>query len=90
VDGLLALSVLSAWLGALGFVRLRKALDRLHCVTFVNVAAGVSLALAVVVQDGATSRSWKTAALVLLTILAGAAAGHALGRAIYLRDGGRE
>ena len=87
VDILLAVAVLSAWLGALGFVRLRTALDRLHCATFVNVAAGVGLTAAVLVQDGLTSRSCKAAALLLATLLVGAATSHTVGRAVHLRQG---
>ena len=87
VDVLLAIAVLSAWLGCLGFVRLAKALDRLHCATFVNLVAGLSLTLAVVVQDGPTSRSCKAAALLILALLIGSATSHTVGRAIYLRDG---
>lgn len=84
---LLGITVLSVWLGCLGFVRLRTPLDRLHCATFVSVAGGISLTLAVLVQDGLTSRSWKTSALLLLTLFVGSATSHAVGRAIYLRDG---
>lgn len=87
IDVLLAVAVLSAWLGCLACLRLQRALDRLHCITFVNIAAGASLTLAVVVQDGPTSRSWKAAALLLLTLVVGAATGHAAGRAVFLRDG---
>ncbi len=89
-DLFLGIAVLSVWLGCLGFVRLKTALDRLHCATFVNVAAGASVAIAVVVQDGATSRSWKTAALIALTLLIGAATSHAVGRALFLRHGDAE
>ena len=87
VDGLLALAVLSVWLGALGFARLRTALDRLHCATFVNVAAGSCLTFAAVLQDGLTSRSWKMAALLALILLTGSVTTHAVGRALHLRDG---
>lgn len=87
VDVLLALAVASAWLGCLGFLRLKTALDRLHCASFVNVAAGTCLTLAVVVQDGLTSRSWKSVALLVAVMLVGSATSHAVGRAIYLRDG---
>ena len=85
VQALLAIAVATVWLACLGFVRLKTAMDRLHCATFVNVVAGFSLTLAVVIQDGATSRSWKTAALLLVTLLVGAATSHAVGRALYLR-----
>lgn len=87
VDILLAIAVLSVWLGTIGFVRLKTALDRLHCAAFANVAAGVSLTLAVVLSDGMTSRSCKAAALLIMTLLVGAATSHAIGRALYLRGG---
>ena len=87
VDMLLAIALLSVWLGCAGFVRLTNALDRLHCIAFVNVGAGISLTLAVLIQDGLTSRSCKTAALLVLTLLVGAATTHAVARALYLRDG---
>ena len=86
VDALLAVAVAAVWLAALAFVRLKTALDRLHCATFVNVAAGLAVTLAAVVQDGATSRSWKTAAILVLTLLVGSATSHAIGRALHLRD----
>jgi len=87
VPALLGVAVAAAWLAALGFVRLERALDRLHCATFVNTVAGPALALAVIFQEGATSRAWITAALVVAACAIGAAASHALGRALVLRDG---
>ncbi len=87
VDVLLALSALAVWLGCIGFIRLKTALDKLHCATFVNVAAGFGVTLAVALQDGWTSRSWKTVALFIATLIMGAATSHAVGRAIFLRDG---
>lgn len=86
VDILLGIAVLSVWLACFGFARLKSALDRVHCATFVNIVAGLSLTLAAIVQDGATSRSWKTAALLLTAALVGAATSHAVGRAIYFRE----
>ncbi len=86
VDILLAVAVAAVWLAAIALLRLRTALDRLHCATFVNVAAGLAVTLAVLVQDGATSRSWKTAAILILTLLVGSATSHAVGRALHLRD----
>lgn len=87
VDACLALSVLSAWLGCLGALRLSSALDRLHAVAFVNVAAGVPLAIAGLLADGLSPRSVKLAALVVLVLATGAAGTHAAGRALLLRDG---
>jgi multicomponent Na+:H+ antiporter subunit G len=84
---LLGLAVLSAWVGCWGFLRFSTALDRLHCASFVNAAAGFSVAVAVVVQDGASDRTLKTFAILATLLFGGAALNHAVGRAIVLRDG---
>ena len=86
-DLCLALAVLAAWLGALGFLRLRSALDRLHCTTFVLAASGPPLVLAAILDEGLTTRSIKLAALVVTLLVTGAATSHAVGRALLLRDG---
>lgn len=87
VEVLLGLAVFSAWLGCYGFLRFKTALDRLHCATFVAVAAGFAVTLAVLLQDGLTDRLLKMIAIWLILLLSGAATSHALGRALVLRDG---
>ena len=87
VDLCLALAVLSAWLGGFGALRLRSPLDRLHAVSFVNAAGGVTLALAAFLADGVSTRSVKLACLVVAVLVAGSAISHAAGRALALRDG---
>ena len=87
LDLCLALAVLAAWLGAFGFLRLRSALDRLHCTTFVLASSGPLLALAAFLDEGLTPRSLKLTALVAILLTAGAATSHAAGRALFLRDG---
>jgi multicomponent Na+:H+ antiporter subunit G len=85
VDALLALAVLACWLGAAGFARLRSPLDRLHCVTFVNVAAGLAVFLAAFVADGPSHRVLKIGMLIAAVLFVGAALAHASGRALLLR-----
>ncbi len=85
IDALLVLAVLCAWFGALGFVRLRGPLDRLHCVAFVNVTVGAALTLAAFAADGLSSRSVKVLLIFALTLLAGAAGAHVTGRALLRR-----
>jgi monovalent cation/proton antiporter MnhG/PhaG subunit len=87
VEVLLGLTVLSAWLGAVGFLRFKTALDRLHCASFVSAAGGFALALAVLAQDGLTDRLLKMLAIWAILLLSGAATSHALGRALVLRGG---
>ena len=82
-----ALVVAPLVVGAFGALRLRSPLDRLHAVAFVNVAAGIALAAAAFLEDGVSTRSIKLACLVAVVLVMGAAASHAAGRAILLRDG---
>ncbi len=87
MEVLLAAAVLSGWLGCFGLLRLRTALDRLHCAMFVNAASGFAVTLAVLLQDGLTDRFLKMLAILLILLLSGAATSHAVGRALALRDG---
>ncbi|HYZ39286.1 MAG TPA: monovalent cation/H(+) antiporter subunit G [Stellaceae bacterium] len=83
-DVFLGLAVLAAWLGALAFIRLKAALDRLHCVSFVNVAGGAAIFAAALISDGATVRTLKIFILTAAVLLNGAALAHAIGRALAL------
>lgn len=82
----LGLLVAVAWLAALAFLRMKTPMDRLHCSAFVTVAGGALLFIAVMLQDGGSSRTWKTGFLVLLSITVSATVSHALARALQLRD----
>ncbi len=82
---LLAVVVGVVWLGCLGFARLRTPLDRLHCVAFVNAAAGTALCVAAFLADGPSTRAWKILLTVIVSLCYGAALSHASGRALWLR-----
>ncbi len=86
VDALLALLVAVTWLGCLGFARLRRPLDRLHCAAFVNVAAGGLLVAVAFVADGPSTRACKVLLAVLASVAGGAVLSHAAGRALLYRD----
>ena len=64
-------AVLSVWLGCFGVIRMRSALDRLHAVTFVNVAGGGFLAAAGMLTAGVSARSVKLVALAILVLVTG-------------------
>jgi multicomponent Na+:H+ antiporter subunit G len=85
VETLLALAVIAAWLGVAGFVRLAWPLDRLHCVTFVNVTCGVSILIAAALTGGSLDDVIKFALLLGALLLGGAAIAHATARAIVRR-----
>jgi len=86
IDALLALAVLTCWLGVAGFARLKSPLDRLHCVTFVNAGAGLAILIAAFVADGASARAIKILVLNAAVLASGAALSHATGRALLLRQ----
>ncbi len=88
VGVLLGLSVAACWLGAVGFARLRAPLDRVHCVTFVNVAGGVALLVAALLADGVSDRSLKILLVLMVNLVGGAAVSHMTGRAVTQRAGG--
>jgi multicomponent Na+:H+ antiporter subunit G len=85
VEALLALFVLTAWLGAAGFARLVWPLDRLHCVTFVNVACGTLSLVAAGIWGGSADDVIKVAFLLAVLLVGGAGIGHATARAIMRR-----
>ena len=83
---LLGLVVAGAWLGCLGFARLRTPLDRVHCVAFVNASAGAALTIAAFVADGPSTRAWKILMITVVSLCSGAALSHASGRALWFRE----
>ena len=86
---LLSLGVATAWLGAIAFLRLRTPFERVHVVTFVNVATGGLVTLAALLADGISGRSLKCVAIWIATMLIGSLLSHITGRALHLRDGER-
>lgn len=83
---MLAIAVLSVWLGCIGFARLPTSYARLHCSQFVVIAAGLPLVLASIAADGPSDRTLKIFLLLMVLLLSGAALSHAIGRAIALRE----
>ena len=86
IDVLLAIAVLSIWLGCAGFARLRSAFDRQHTVAFVNTVAGLALVIAAFVADGVSARALKILLVVVASLVTGSAMSHAVGRALRRRS----
>jgi len=85
VETLLALAVAATWLGAVALTRLAWPLDRLHCVTFVNIASGALILLAAALWGGSADEVIKAAILLGTLLVGGAAIGHSTARAIVRR-----
>lgn len=85
VEVLLAIAVLTAWLGVAGFARLTLPLDRLHCVTFVNIGCGALILAAAALWGGSLEDVIKLALLLAASVIGGATFAHATGRALIER-----
>lgn len=85
---LLTSGVIACWIAALSFARLRTPLERIHAVSFANIAGGAMLTLAAMI--GSTPAAAAKCALIwLLTVIVAALLSHVTGRALLLRDGER-
>jgi multisubunit Na+/H+ antiporter MnhG subunit len=84
---LLILAVLAAWVGAISFLRLGTALERIHSVTYVSVVTLGALTLAGLFTEGITPRTCKLAFLCVANLATGALLSHATARTIHLRGG---
>lgn len=90
IDALLAFAVLSVWIAAVAFLRLRTSLERLHVVTFVNVVAGGAITIAAILHDGISARSLQCIFVWIVLATVGALLAHATARALLVREGQRQ
>ncbi len=86
---LLALGVLAAIIGAVAFLRLATPFERLHAASFVAVAATTCFVAAAFLTDGVSGRSLKMVLILVVLIISGALANHAVARALQIREGER-
>ncbi|MDP4003472.1 monovalent cation/H(+) antiporter subunit G [Methylobacterium sp. NEAU K] len=70
IDLLLGLAVAATWLAAVALWRLPRALDRLHALAFLNVAAAVPVTLTAFLADGLSGRSLKILLMMVLFLVA--------------------
>lgn len=87
VAGFLISAVASTWLSALALLRMPRALDRFHAVSFLNIATGVTVTGAAFAADGLSGRSLKILLMMVLLTGFSAVLSHAAGRALLLREG---
>jgi monovalent cation/proton antiporter MnhG/PhaG subunit len=86
VDALLAITVLSCWLGALGIVRMRDPYQKLHYLALPGIVGIGSLTIAVFVQTGWSQASWKCAIILVILVASNSVGTHAAARAFRARE----
>ena len=85
---LLAAGVTAVWLAAIAFARLATPLERIHAVSFANIAGGAAITIAAMIAS-TPAAAGKCALIWLVTALSSALLSHVTGRALLLRDGER-
>jgi multicomponent Na+:H+ antiporter subunit G len=83
----LSLAVAATWLSALALWRLPRALDRLHALAFLNVAASALVVVAAFLADGISGRSLKILLMMGVYLAWAAVLSHVSGRAVLMREG---
>ena len=87
IGSVLALAVAAAWLAALALWRLPRALDRMHALAFLNVAASILVTVAAFLTDGVSGRSLKILVMMVVFLAWAAVLSHVSGRAVLMREG---
>ena len=86
VDALLAIVVVTTWIGILGMVRMRAPMQALHFLSVPASLGVLALALAVFVETGVGPQAWKTLLIALLPFTMSAVVTHATARAFRTRQ----
>jgi monovalent cation/proton antiporter MnhG/PhaG subunit len=86
VDGLLALTAASCWLGALGMVRMRDAYQALHYLALPAILGLGTVTAAVFVETGWSQASWKCGIMLIVLVISNSVGTHAAARAFRERE----
>lgn len=81
---LLAIVVLSAWLGVLGMLRMREPTQALHYLSLPAIG-GIALTVATFVETGSSQASWKMLAIAFMLLAVNSVVTHATARAFRTR-----
>jgi monovalent cation/proton antiporter MnhG/PhaG subunit len=88
IDGLLAVTVASCWIGVLGMVRMRNPFQALHYLGVPAIVGIGALTLAIFVQTGWSQASWKSMLILGILIASNSVGTHAAARAFRAREKG--
>ncbi|MGA8531703.1 MAG: monovalent cation/H(+) antiporter subunit G [Acidobacteriaceae bacterium] len=88
VDGLLAATGASCWLGVLGMVRMRDAYQALHYLGVPAIVGMITLTIAIFVETGWSQASWKSLLILGILVASNSVGTHAAARAFRAREKG--
>lgn len=86
IDLLLALVVLSCWVGVIGMLRMRQAIQALHYLTLPATVGILALTIAVFLESGLHATAIKTLLIALILFSINSVVTHATARALRTRE----
>lgn len=88
IDGLLAVTGASCWVGVLGMLRMRDPYQALHYLGIPAIVGIGALTLAMLAQTGWSQASWKSLLILGILVASNAVGTHAAARAFRAREKG--
>lgn len=86
IDVLLGLVVMACWIGVLGMLRMRHPVQALHYLAVPATLGAGALTMAVFVECGFGSTSWKTLLIAAVILAINSVVAHATARAFRARE----
>jgi monovalent cation/proton antiporter MnhG/PhaG subunit len=86
IDVSLAIVVLASWIGVIGMLRMRHPLQALHYLTLPATVGVFALTIAVLLDKGLRSVTYKMALIALVLLAINSVVTHATGRAFRVRQ----
>jgi len=86
LDTLLALTVVSTWIGVLGMLRMREPMQALHYLSLPGTLGVIALTSAVFLETGPSPVAWKTLLIAFILLGINSVITHATARAFRTRD----
>jgi multisubunit Na+/H+ antiporter MnhG subunit len=86
VDALLALIVLTCWLGVFGMWRMKEPTQALHYLAIPATAGSLALTIAMFVEEGLSSAPFKMLFITVILLAINSVVTHATARAFRVRE----
>ncbi len=86
IDSLLAVIVISTWIGVIGMIRMPKPMQALHYLSVPASVGILALTAAVFIETGPSPQAWKTLLIALVLFGISSVVTHATARAFRTRE----
>lgn len=88
IDGLLAVTGASCWIGVLGMLRMRDPYQALHYLGVPSIVGISALTIAIFAETGWSQASWQSVVILGIFVTSNAVGTHAAARAFRAREKG--